>query len=74
MEEEKEFTIKCEWFIPSNKEQRVHGILALHPRNGTDLELYGDLSGDTFFTEFKDQERILGLTSDSKQIITLHKY
>ncbi len=63
-----EFSIKGEWFLPSNKEQRVHGIMTYHPQNGTDLELYGSLNGDSFFSDFKDHEIILGLTSDSKQV------
>lgn len=63
-----EFSIKGEWFLPSNKEQRVHGILTYHPQNGADLELYGSLNGDSFFPDFKDHEIILGLTSDSKQV------
>lgn len=63
-----EFTIKGEWFLPTNKEQKVHGILTFHPQTGTDLELYGGLNGNTFSPEFKNQEIILGLTSDSKQV------
>jgi hypothetical protein len=62
------FEIKGEWFLPTDKETRVHGVLTFDPQDGTDLELYGSLNGDHFFPEFKDQEIILGLTSDSKQI------
>lgn len=63
-----EFSIKGEWFLPSNNEQRVHGILTYHPQNGADLELYGSLNGDSVFQDFIDHEIILGLTSDSKQV------
>jgi hypothetical protein len=65
------FEITAEWFLPTNKGQRVHGTLTFNPQEGTDLELYGSLSGDNFFPEFKDQEIILGLTSDSK-LVTLY--
>lgn len=62
------FEIVGEWFLPSDKKNRVHGILTFDPQEGTDLELYGNLTGDHFFPEFKDQNIILGLTSDSKQV------
>lgn len=62
------FKITGEWFLPTDKENRVHGTLTFDPQDGTDLELYGSLEGDDFFSEFKNQEIILGLTSDSKQI------
>jgi len=63
-----ELTIKGEWFLPKSKEHRVHGTLTYHPQDGTDLELYGSLDGEDFFPQFKDEEIILGLTSDSKQV------
>lgn len=66
------FEIKGEWFLPTDKTNRVHGVLTFDPQDKTTLELYGSLNGDNFFPEFKDQEIILGLTSDSKQV-TLHK-
>lgn len=62
------FEIKGEWFLPTDKENRVHGILTFDPQDGVDLELYGSLEGDIFFPELKNQEIILGLTSDSKQV------
>lgn len=62
------FEITGEWFLPTDKENRVHGTLTFDPQEGTDLELYGSLEGDNFLPEFKDQEIILGLTSDSKQV------
>ncbi|MBF9251988.1 hypothetical protein I2I11_01650 [Pontibacter sp. 172403-2] len=64
----KDFTIKGEWFLPSSPTYRVHGTLKFHPTEGADLELYGSLYGEGFFPGFKDQDVILGLSSDSKQI------
>jgi hypothetical protein len=63
-----EFTLRGEWFLPSSKDQRVHGVLTYHPKGGTSLELYGSLDGEDFIPEFKNQQIILGLTSDSKQV------
>jgi len=64
----KEFTLRGEWFLPSSKDQRVHGVLTYHPKEGTSLELYGSLDGENFIPELKNQQIILGLTSDSKQV------
>ncbi len=62
------FEIKGEWFLPAKRKNRVYGILTFNPQDGTVLELYGSLDGDNYFSEFKNQEIILGLTSDSKQV------
>jgi hypothetical protein len=62
------FEITGEWFLPSDKQNRVHGTLTFDPQDGTDLELYGSIEGNNFIPELKDQEIILGLTSDSKQV------
>jgi hypothetical protein len=62
------FEIKGEWFLPTDKENRVYGVLSFDPQEGTDLELYGSLNGDHFLPKFKDQEIILGLTNNSKQV------
>lgn len=62
------FEIKGEWFLPENQGNRIYGTLTFDPQDGTDLELYGNIEGDNFFPEFKNQEIILGLTSDSKQV------
>jgi len=45
--------ITGEWFLLTNKENRVHGTLTFDPQDGTDLELYGGLEGDNFFPEFR---------------------
>lgn len=68
------FEINGEWFLPSNKDYRIHGVLTFDPQDGIVLELYGSLNGDHFFPEFKDQEIILGLTSDSKQVTMYNCY
>lgn len=62
------FKITGEWFIPTNTENRIHGILSFDPIEGTELELYGSLTEDNFFPEFLNQEIILGITSNSEQI------
>lgn len=64
----KKLTIKGEWFLPEKSESRVHGNLIFDPIEGSNLELYGNLNSDSFFPSFKNEEIILGLSSDSKQI------
>ena len=61
-----EFEIKGEWFLPSKREERVHGTLNFHPKEGANLELYNSLDSDPFFPEFKDEEIILGLSGKYK--------
>lgn len=68
------FEIKGEWFLPTNRENRVYGILNFDPNDGVDIELYGSLEGDDFSPEFKDQPIILGLTSDSKQVTLCNSF
>lgn len=62
------FELGGEWFLPTNRGNRVYGILKFAPNDGVNIELYGSLEGDDFFPELKDQLIILGLTSDSKQV------
>lgn len=38
------FEITGEWFLPTDKENRVHGVLTYDPQDGIDLELYGSFS------------------------------
>jgi len=66
------FIMKGEWFLPSKKEVRVHGTLTFDPHEGTELELYDSFGNEKLLPEFMDQEIILGLTSESKQV-TLYK-
>lgn len=62
------FKINGEWFMPTNTENRILGILLFDPNEGTELELFGSLLGDKFFPEFMNQEIILGITSNGEQI------
>lgn len=64
------FEITGEWFLPTNRDKRVHGTLTFDPEDRTELELYGslDMESGNYNPEFKDQEIILGLTSESKQV------
>lgn len=62
------FKITGEWFIPTNTENRIHGILSFDPIEGTELELFGSLLGDKFQPEFTNQEIILGITNNGEQI------
>ncbi|TRZ66042.1 hypothetical protein D4R20_01135 [bacterium] len=64
-----EFTLKGEWFLPSSRDIRIHGTLLYHPNEGANLELYGSLDAENFFPVFQDQEIILGLSSDSRQVV-----
>lgn len=64
-----EIIIIGEWFLPSNKELRIHGTLNYNPKEGASLELYGSLDADNFFPVFKDHEIILGISSESKQVV-----
>ena len=64
-----QFELKGEWFLPSNKNRRVHGTLSFHSKEGAKLQLYGGLDSDRFSQDFKDEEIILGLTSESEQVV-----
>ncbi len=66
------FKITGEWFIPTNTENRITGILLFDPNEGTELELFGSLLKDKFLPEFINQEIILGITSNGEQI-TLYR-
>ncbi len=61
----KQLEIKGEWFLPNNRKNRIHGILRFHPTKGANLELYGSFESDLFFPQLKNQEIILGLSSES---------
>ncbi|MEL4307597.1 ApeA N-terminal domain 1-containing protein [Joostella sp. CR20] len=61
------FKIIGEWFLP-NQQNRVHGTLNFEKNGKSTLELYGSLTSDEIFPEFKDQEIILGISSKSKEI------
>ena len=65
------FEIKGEWFLPSNKTNRVFGTLHYNSNAGASLELLGSLNGESFFPELSEHDFILGLSNDSR-LITLH--
>jgi len=66
------FDIKGEWFLPSDKNNRVFGTLNFNPNDGAYLELFGSFDTDQFLPELRDDTFILGLTNDSK-LVTLYK-
>ena len=66
----KQFEIIGEWFLPSDADNRIHGTLKFHPTEGADLELYGSLESESFFPQLKEQEIILGLSSEN-ELVTL---
>lgn len=59
------------WFLPSNDQLRIAGVLVFDPINGAELELFGSFQemGTIFITPQDNSEFIiLGLTSNSEQI------
>ena len=57
-----------EWFLPTNRENRVSGTLAYLPLDGITLKLYGSFEDGFILPKDKDESIILGITSDSQQI------
>lgn len=75
MNQKKEF--KGTWFLPSNTEIRISGILIFDPINGAELELYGSFQemGAIYITPQDNSEFIiLGITSDSKPITLYNSF
>ncbi|HTB06924.1 MAG TPA: HEPN domain-containing protein, partial [Bacteroidia bacterium] len=66
------FTHKGEWFLPASKDNRIKGILTYDMEEGSSLELLGNFAHEEFLPNVKDEEIILGITSDSK-LITLYR-
>ena len=66
------FELKGEWFLPINREKRVHGVLRYSPEEVIELELYGNLQSDNFFSELKNEEIILGTTTEGDQVTILN--
>jgi hypothetical protein len=60
------FKIIGEWFLP-NQNERVHGTLDFNLNGIATLVLYGSLTSDSFLSEVKHQELILGISSKSKK-------
>jgi len=63
---------KGQWFLPTDKNQRVNGILSYNPNEGCSLELFGNFDNNSFIPEIGNIDLIQGLSDDSKQI-TLYK-
>lgn len=66
------FEFKGEWFLPSNTENRIFGVLSFKPNESAELELFGSFSNSILLEDSNANDLILGLTSDSK-LITLYK-
>ena len=68
------FEYKGEWFLPSDRVNRISGTLYYDVDKGISLELFDDFAGAPIIPISSNQEYdiILGLTSDSKEI-TLYK-
>lgn len=68
---------KGTWFLPSNTEIRIPGILTFDPVNGAELELLGSFQemGALYITQQDDSEFIiLGITSESKPITLYNSF
>jgi len=70
------FEIKGLWFLPSNKDKKVSGILRFDPIEGSHLELIGSLDENKSFQDFNSSLEngniILGTSVDSESI-TLYR-
>jgi len=67
---EEEIIFKGLWFLPSNPERKLNGVLTFKPFEAhSELELYGHID---YYSENNEFEIIHGTTFDDK-IITLHK-
>ena len=66
------FETKGEWFLPSDKNNRVPGTLFFNSEGTSKLELLGSFENDYIFPELREYEIILGITTDSS-LITLYK-
>lgn len=68
-----EFIYKGYWFLPSDPNNRVAGVLTYVPQKSIILELIGSLEKDIdFFSERTKNDIILGLTSDAKKITLIN--
>jgi hypothetical protein len=63
-----QFEYKGTWFLPSNKELRFSGVLTYDRKKGGKLELFGNFENKRFLHDFKNEEIIQGVTSDSEHI------
>lgn len=66
------FVFKGQWFLPSTPEKRLYGILTYDTNDGCSLELFGSFDESPLMPIVKNEDIILGITNDSKEI-TLYK-
>lgn len=66
------FEFKGVWFLPSAKDKRVNGILTYDTDQGASLELLGSFHDMPLIPIMRNEDIILGITSDSRQI-TLYR-
>lgn len=65
---DKNFEYKGQWFLPSAPEKRVQGILSYDINEGGTLELFGNFDSSILYLSRSNDNIILGLTNDSKEI------
>jgi len=63
-----QFEYRGTWFLPSNKELRLFGILTYDRTKGGELELFGNFENERFLHDFKNEEIIQGVTTDSEHV------
>lgn len=71
------FEIKGLWFLPSNKDKKVSGVLRFDPVEGSYLELIGSLDENISLQDFNSLDNgaiILGTSVDSESITLYHCY
>lgn len=68
------FEYKGEWFLPSEKSNRVIGILKFDILEGISLELLGSFRETPLIPFMQYEDIIQGVTSDSQQITLLNCY
>lgn len=61
-------TFKGEWFLPSDKQQRLVGELTYDPFQGSRLEVYGNFSNTVIFHSCEKYDIIIGLVEGSRYI------
>ncbi|MFW5983443.1 MAG: HEPN domain-containing protein [bacterium] len=67
-----DFEMKGEWFVPSDKRNRVFGTLFFNSEGASKLELLGNFNNESIFPEFREDNIILGITNNSS-LVTLYK-
>lgn len=60
------------WYLPNSPDKRVYGVLTYNKFSGSILELIGNFDDNDFLPELRNEDIILGVTTDSKEI-TLYK-